>query len=415
MSNRPCQAWPGRGTLVFGALAAFAVPCFLFPVPSSSAQDAKAAPRPPVKVQIKDEKAVVVEPVLPLDPVRHIQTQYGGSMMINLRVDNKTMHLGYISTTFHLDGQIMFPGPPGRMEVTNAPLPRKPGGKVRDGVMSVYTYNKIRITQTVEVVPTKPGGKTPGGKRRLDAVVVRYLFENKDTRPHKVGVRVNMDTFWVDNDGCLFAAPNEPGKILDGVEIKGKKVPDYLQVLQRPDLKNPGEIAHFTYALGSKLEPPNRVIVSRLGAFIDAWNMRAQPAMGDSMMGMYWDPKELAPGAKREAAYAYGQGIASNPENEGKVQTVLGGSFEPGKVFTVTAYVEDPTPGQSLVLDLPAGMELVEGKEAQPVPAVTDDGNCLVMWRARVRRPGEFPLRIRSSNGVTYTKIITVTRAVGGQ
>jgi hypothetical protein len=395
MSHRP------RRTCALLALAVFAVPCLLFPVPSLEAQ------RPPVKVQIRDAKAVVVEPVLPLDPVRHILTQYGGNMMINLRVDNKTMHLGFISTTFHIDGQIVFPA---RLEKINAPLPRKPGGKVRDGVMSVYVHNNVRITQTVEVVPTRPGPRAPGGKRRLDAVLVRYLFENKDTRPHKVGVRVNMDTFWVDNDGCLFAAPNHPGKILDGVELKGKKVPEYLQVLQRPDLKNPGEVAHFTFALGSRLEPPDRVFLTRLGMFADAWNMRATPAMGDSAMGMYWDPKELAAGAKREAAYAYGQGIASNPEGEGQVQTVLGGSFEPGKVFTVTAYVGDPVPGQSLTLQLPDGMELVEGKDVQPVPAVSDEGHCLVMWRARVRRLGEFPLRIRSSNGVTYTKVITVAR-----
>jgi hypothetical protein len=325
------------------------------------------------------------------------------------------MHLGYIQTALRIDGNVMYPGPPGRMEVTNAPLPRKPGGKPRDGVQSVYSYNNVRITQTIEVVPTKPSAKTPGAKRRLDAVVVRYLVENKDTRPHHVGARVSMDTFWVDNDGCLFAAPNEPGKILDGVEIKDKKVPEYLQVLQRPDLKNPGEIAHFTFALGGKFEPPNRVIVSRLGSFVDAWNLRAQPAMGDSMIGIYWEPKELAPGARREAAYAYGQGVATNPENDGKVQAVLGGSFEPCKVFTVTAYVEDPIPGQSLALSLPPGMQLVEGKEVQPVPAVSEDGHCLVMWKARVQRLGEFPLRIRSSNGVTYTKLITVARADGGR
>jgi hypothetical protein len=34
-----------------------------------------------------------------------------------------------------------------------------------------------------------------------------------------------------------------------------------------------------------------------------------------------------------------------------------------------------------------------------------------VQWRARVLRPGTFPLRVRSSNGVTYTKNITVSPA----
>jgi hypothetical protein len=367
--------------------------------------------QPPVRVTIKDDKPVVVEAAAPVDPTRHINIQYGGNMYIRLTVDNKTMHLGYIYTAFHIDGQVTQPGGgPGRIEANNLPLPRKPGARQRDGTYTVWTYNGLRITQTVEVVPSKPAVKGPGARRRLDAVVVRYLLENKDTRPHKIGTRVSMDTFWVDNDGCLFAAPTHPNKILDGIALSGKGMPEYVQVLQRPNLQNPGSVGHYTLALGSKFEPPNKVVVSRLGSIVNGWDIAPNPAMGDSMMGMFWEIKELAPGARRELAYGFGQGVATNPENEGKVEVALGGSFDPGKVFTVTAYVEDPIPGQSLTLELPPGMERVDGAEVQPVPPLSDDGNCLVMWRARVQRLGEFPLRVRSSNGVTYTKHITIAQ-----
>jgi 5-hydroxyisourate hydrolase-like protein (transthyretin family) len=88
----------------------------------------------------------------------------------------------------------------------------------------------------------------------------------------------------------------------------------------------------------------------------------------------------------------------------------LGGSFEPGKLFTVTAHVLDPAPGQSLTLELPAGMERVEGKERQPVPAIDEDGNTMVLWKARVLNTGRFNLRIHSSTGIIQTKIITITR-----
>src|SRR5207302_5803152 len=125
--------------------------------------------------------------------------------------------------------------------------------------------------QTVEVVASRPAVRGAAAKRRRDAAVVRYLIENQDNRPHKVGVRVHMDTFWVDNDGCLFAAPNQPNKILDGVVLSGKTVPEYLQVLQRPDLRNPGEVAHFTYNLGRRFEPPTRVILTRLGSWANPW------------------------------------------------------------------------------------------------------------------------------------------------
>jgi hypothetical protein len=77
----------------------------------------------------------------------------------------------------------------------------------------------------------------------------------------------------------------------------------------------------------------------------------------------------------------------------------------------VTAYVDDPVESQSLTLELPPGMEYVEGKAIQPVPAPAGDVNkSVVLWKARVLRPGHYPIRIHSSNGVTQTQIVTITR-----
>jgi hypothetical protein len=143
---------------------------------------------------------------------------------------------------------------------------------------------------------------------------------------------------------------------------------------------------------------------------MDQWNLGVMQAGGDSAMAVYWEPKEIKAGTTRKIAYAYGQGIAPSPEGDGAVAIHLGGSFEPGKLFTVAAQVQEPAPGQALALELPPGMELVEGRERQPVPNVDDTGNSLVLWKARVLRTGQFPLRVHSSSGVTNTKIITVTR-----
>ena len=88
----------------------------------------------------------------------------------------------------------------------------------------------------------------------------------------------------------------------------------------------------------------------------------------------------------------------------------LGGSFEPGKLFTVSAYVQEAAPGQYLSLELPAGMERVGGKELQPVSTIDENGNALVQWKARVLQTGRFTVRVRSSTGVTQTKIITISR-----
>ena len=189
-----------------------------------------------------------------------------------------------------------------------------------------------------------------------------------------------------------------------------------MQVLQRPNLANPGFVAHLTLNLGGGIEKPNRVILTRHGAFKDQWNMQVTQAMGDSAMAVYWDPKEIKAGGKREMGYAYGEGIAYGPASEGNFNVILGGSFEPGKVFTVAAMVTDAAPGQSLTLELPDSMERVEGKRVQPVAASSDDqAQTMVLWKARVLRLGEFPIRIRSSTGVTMTKVINISEAENGK
>jgi hypothetical protein len=226
-------------------------------------------------------------------------------------------------------------------------------------------------------------------------------------------MRIFMDVYIVTNDGALFAAPTEPGKVLDGVELKGKKLPDYVQFLQMPDLKNPGFVAHLTLNFGRAFEMPDRVVLTNLGAQQGPWDVAAVMAGGDSAMAVFWEPREIKAHTKKQIAYAYGQGIAPTPEGEGAFNIQLGGSFEPGKLFSVAALVADPAPGQSLVLDLPPGMERIEGKERQPVPALTEDGNSMVMWKARVLEPGRYTVRVRSSTGLTQAKIITISR--GGE
>jgi hypothetical protein len=133
-------------------------------------------------------------------------------------------------------------------------------------------------------------------------------------------------------------------------------------------------------------------------------------AMGDSALAVFFDPKEIKPGGKREFGYAYGKGVAESPESEGRVEIRLGGSFELGKLFTINALVHDPVAGQSLVLELPKGLAMVDGREIQPVPQTTADApQTLVQWKCRVLEYGRHTLQIRSSSGVTQTKVLTIS------
>jgi hypothetical protein len=323
------------------------------------------------------------------------------------------------NTLARIDGRDLPFGDPaqGRWESQRVALPKGAFGKNRDGDSSTWVVGKIRFSQVLEVVPSKaPPKSPPGTKRRLDTCLVRYVIENTDDKAHTVGVRNLLDMLIVNNDGALFASPaSHPGKVLDGLELRDKAMPEYLQVLQNPDVKNPGFVAHFTFKLGGRgVHNPDRVVMTSLRVNNGAWDIPAAQAGGDSAIAVYFSPREIKPKSKIECVYAYGQGIASNPENEGKVSVAFGGSFEPKKLFTLTAYVEEPLEGQSLALELPTGMELVEGKAVQPVPPPAERGTSIVLWKARVLKMGRFPVHIRSSNGVTYTRTVTVSPSDAG-
>ena len=71
----------------------------------------------------------------------------------------------------------------------------------------------------------------------------------------------------------------------------------------------------------------------------------------------------------------------------------LGGSFEPKKQFTVAVHVDDPLPGQTVSLELPPGMERVEGKELQPV-----EGQLVFVDNAVKSATGTIGLKARFAN-----------------
>jgi hypothetical protein len=289
------------------------------------------------------------------------------------------------------------------------PLPAKtPQGKPRHGFTSSFSQGKLNITQTIEAVPTRPA--KPGAQRRINAALIRYVIENKDARPHTIETRVRIDTH-CNNDGALFAAPTMPGKILDGIELKDKTLPPYVQIMQQPDLKNPGAVGHFTLKPGGRLIGPDRFVCTAHGAGENGWEVNVQQAGGDSDCAIYWKPVTVQPGATVTLAYAYGIGLAGTMHSESPVRLHFGGSFEPSKLFTITAYLDEPPGNQTLALELPPGIELVEGKSMQPVPQpLPETPTSLVLWKCRVQELGQHTLRIRGSDGVTHARTITIAR-----
>jgi len=370
----------------------------------------------PVKVFVKDGKVVSAAPELAVDPTIAISIGHGGGFRWGLTVDGKRITCspqGSIWLQAKIDGAEVNIGDDGRIFAI-APMlnPKMAGGKKPKALVATWNSGTLHFTQSLEIVPGRPVVKLgPGAKRRLDTCLCRYVVENKGTTEKLVELRTGVDILVGNNDGALFAAPTLfPGKLLDGVLLQGKTMPDFVQVMEQPDPKNPGFFGVLTTKFGSRVDGPSRVALTGLGAF-GAWDVNIMQANGDSALAVYWEAKKLKPGEKREMVFAYGGGVASNPESEGKVAIGLSGSFEPGKKFTITAHVDDPVPSQALTLELPDGMKLLEGKVIQPVPEATEGGNSIVVWKATVERLGEFDLKIHGSNGVTQIKSLRIVAA----
>lgn len=361
------------------------------------------------EVTIREEKSVKVLPALPVDPTPRIRYNPATLAVMVRTLQNQSLHLTHFPL-FHIDGQVVPQGSGGRFERANQRLGPDRKGQPREGYTTTFTRPDVRITMEAELVPSRAGGNAK--TRQRDTMLLRYEIENLGKAPVKFGMRTYLDCYLVNTTGPLFAAPTLPGKVLDGIVLKDATLPSYVRILQQPNLQNPGLVAWLTLDLGGGLEKPDRVVLTRraINQF-NTWDIQALPAMGNSALGVFWEPKAIPPGGKRVLGYAYGLGQADPYGHEGRVEVQLAGSFVPGKLFSVTALVHDPAPGQTLVLDLPAGMKLTEGKRIQPVPSpLPGPPQSVVMWKGRVAQPGEFPLHIRSSTGTTLTKIVSVKK-----
>jgi hypothetical protein len=293
----------------------------------------------------------------------------------------------------------------------------EPRGSKRVGWDSTWeAYNEsIVVKQSVDLVPGEQS-------MLLDTVLVRYTVENRSKAPHTVGLRVMLDTFIGANDGVPFAVPGSEGKkdrLVDSMEIFDQKdIPDYIQALERPDLKDPGTVAH----LGLKLpgfEPLEQMVICRWPGNkeykwpqkADYEPMRSNSEKPDSCVFLFWTSDQMNPGDVRKMAFTYGLNTISGVGGGGgKIALTSGGSTRPGGEFTVTAYVKDAEDGQVVKLTLPEGFSFVKGHEAEKT---IDKGGSLVQVSWRVRsgpKEGEFTLEATSA-GARATRSVQIRSA----
>jgi hypothetical protein len=340
-----------------------------------------------------------------------------------VRLDSREWIFGERPFRRKSDGKELSRAPGQWVQRENRDLGKDPAGRLREGCQSEWLYEneQVHVTQTVELVAGEQS-------RLFDTCLIRYLIENKDRQPHSVGLRFMLDTYIGANDGVPFTIPGDKELCDTSRQFnRPEEVPDFIQALEHGDLSNPGTIAHVQLKLGGRIEAPSRVT---LGAWPNPdlskqdprfrqektlWDVPVLPiktlSPADSAVTIYWNDKLLDAGAKREVGFAYGLGNVSS-EGSGKLALTAGGSFRPSGEFTLTAYVNNPLPNQTLKLTLPEGFRLVEGELQQSVPPLPPNAasrNIPVTWRIRAGiQEGTFALKVESSNGLTQTQNITI-------
>lgn len=285
---------------------------------------------------------------------------------------------------------------PGKWRTKEAAL-----GNGRGGVKSVWLYKEgVTITQIVEIVRGEQTGQ-------LDNCRVEYLLDNESAQTHQVGIRFLLDTLIGSNDGTPFIVPGAAALVDTFADYKkAEQVPPFVEALENLDFRNPGVVAALKFKLGGGVEAPNRVT---LGGWPDKATKQPGAEEGltlwevpvfsmktlrepDAAAVLYWQEKKLDPKQQRRVGFAYGLGSFTG---KGKLGLIVDGAPEVGQELTVVALLGDAGAGDTLTLQLPKGVELVQGLAAAPVKGTIG----VATWTVRATVAGEARLSVEAKGG----------------
>ncbi len=215
----------------------------------------------------------------------------------------------------------------------------------------------------------------------FDTVLIKYRFTNLDEIPHKIGLRVMMDTMLGTNDGAPFRV-GEKAITTDTYFIKGN-LPDFWQAFDA--LSNPKVTAQGTIK-GPDVTIPDKVYFADWGSMADGlWEFKFDPGQEfwregefelDSAIALYWAPMMLEPGQSQTYVTKYGLGGIT------VVPGLLSlGVTSPAEVifdtqttsFPVVAYIENTS--EIVTKDVTARIILPEGFEVAGSESMKDLGN----------------------------------------
>lgn len=260
--------------------------------------------------------------------------------------------------------------------------------------------------------------------RMFDTVRITYRLVNKGAEPHRVGLRVMLDTMLGTNDGAPVRAGADA--LTTATALSGKAVPDYWQAFD--SIANPTVISQGSLR-GPGLTPPDEILFADWGTLADdPWEPALTPGQGfirkgetdpDTAAALLWKPEPLAPGAGRVLSTAYGiGGVSLQPGKLALGLTAPSDStflYERTQPFTVAGYLENAggfdARDVTLTLTVPEGLEIVAGRQKLSYPEVAKGQTVQGSWTLRPngKAGGKLPLVLEVSSANIEPNLISRT------
>lgn len=181
-----------------------------------------------------------------------------------------------------------------------------------NNLITTTVFNQgIIVTQTLELF------RNPSTKVK-DCALISYEIKNIDASPHKIGIRIMLDTMLGKNDGAPFRIGDKA--IEAEKEFLGTHILNYWQAFDH--LTDPSIIAQGILRLPEEgIFPPNRVYLVNWGTLADnPWQFTYQENRSfiregetekDTSLALYWDPQSIAPNKSLSVKTIYGLGGVS--------------------------------------------------------------------------------------------------------
>jgi hypothetical protein len=294
-------------------------------------------------------------------------------------------------TTVKVDDQDLIYGNSPDGEFTQAPANDEENTKNE----SVWKTGDITVKQVLQA-GINPATGLP------DALQIRYIITNTGTTSHEVGLRVMFDTMVDGNDRAPFKVPEKNGveSINYEKEYNGDDVPAFWQVFN--NFENPSISAQYTMK-GRGITTPDRFTIASWGGIEGTkWDYQINPgsSTGDSAVGMWWNPKTLAPGEQKIITTYYGK-----PGVGGEQSLVLSGrnrlTYDEWSTapFNLIGYFSNNTQSTlnnvRLVLEADPGITLVENDSERSLGNINSGATTQSSWKLQPNTAGKHKITVK--------------------